>query len=72
MKVSIIVPVYNVESYLDKCLNSLVNQTLKDIVTSSKNQELINNWIKKKQQETYILISPEYKGCQFHYPGWKK
>lgn len=30
-KVSIIVPVYNVEKYLDKCLNSLVNQTFKDI-----------------------------------------
>lgn len=30
-KVSIIVPVYNVEKYLDKCLNSLVNQTLEDI-----------------------------------------
>ena len=30
-KISIIVPVYNVEKYLDKCLNSLVNQTLKDI-----------------------------------------
>ena len=29
-KVSIIVPVYNVEKYIDKCLNSLVNQTLKD------------------------------------------
>ena len=30
-KVSIIVPVYNVEKYLDKCLKSLVNQTLEDI-----------------------------------------
>lgn len=30
-KVSIIVPVYNVEKYLDRCINSLVNQTLKDI-----------------------------------------
>ncbi len=30
-KVSIIVPVYNVENYLEKCLNSLVNQTLSDI-----------------------------------------
>ena len=30
-KVSIIVPVYNVEKYLTKCLDSLVNQTLKDI-----------------------------------------
>jgi len=30
-KISIIVPVYNVEEYLVKCLDSLVNQTLKDI-----------------------------------------
>ena len=30
-KVSIIVPVYQVEKYLQKCLNSLVNQTLQDI-----------------------------------------
>lgn len=30
-KVSIIVPVYNVEKYLIKCLESLVNQTLDDI-----------------------------------------
>ncbi len=29
--VSIIVPVYNAEKYLEKCLESLVNQTLKDI-----------------------------------------
>lgn len=31
MKLSIIVPVYNVEQYLAKCLNSLINQTLIDI-----------------------------------------
>ena len=30
-KVSIIVPVYNVEKYLRKCLDSLVNQTMQDI-----------------------------------------
>lgn len=30
-KVSVIVPVYNVEKYLEKCLNSLVGQTLSDI-----------------------------------------
>lgn len=30
-KVSIIVPVYNVEQYLDRCVQSLLNQTLKDI-----------------------------------------
>ena len=31
VKVSIIVPVYNVEKYIKKCLNSLVHQTLSDI-----------------------------------------
>lgn len=30
-KVSIIIPVYNVEKYIDKCLHCLVNQTLKNI-----------------------------------------
>src|SRR5574344_661413 len=30
-KVSIIIPVYNTEEYLDECLQSLINQTLKDI-----------------------------------------
>ena len=30
-KVSVIIPVYNVEVYLRQCLNSVVNQTLKDI-----------------------------------------
>lgn len=31
VKVSVIVPVYNVEQYIRKCLDSLVNQTLKNI-----------------------------------------
>ncbi len=31
VKVSVIVPVYNSENYLAKCLDSLINQTLKDI-----------------------------------------
>jgi glycosyltransferase involved in cell wall biosynthesis len=30
-KVSIVIPVYNVEKYLRECLDSVVNQTLKDI-----------------------------------------
>lgn len=31
IKVSIIVPIYNVEEYLDRCMQSLLNQTLKEI-----------------------------------------
>ena len=31
VKVSVIVPVYNVEKYLDRCLDSIINQTLNEI-----------------------------------------
>lgn len=30
-KVSLIIPVYNVENYIEKCLNSVISQTLKDM-----------------------------------------
>ena len=30
-KISVIIPVYNVENYIERCLNSIINQTLKDI-----------------------------------------
>ena len=39
-KVSVIVPVYNVEDYIEKCLNSLVNQTLEDIEIKIVNDEV--------------------------------
>ena len=31
IKVSVIVPVYNVEKYLSRCIESIINQTIKDI-----------------------------------------
>jgi glycosyltransferase involved in cell wall biosynthesis len=31
VKISIIIPAYNTEKYLQKCLDSVINQTLKDI-----------------------------------------
>ena len=30
-KVSIIVPIYNSEKYMEKCIDSILNQTLNDI-----------------------------------------
>lgn len=54
VKVSIIVPVYNVEKYLEKCLDSLVNQTMKDIEiivvndgSPDNSQKIIDKYIKK-------------------------
>lgn len=53
MKVSVIVPVYNTENYLRKCLDSLVNQTLKDIEiivvndgSTDNSQEIIDEYSK--------------------------
>lgn len=53
-KVSIIVPVYNVEKYIRKCLESLVNQTLKDIEvivvndgSPDNSQSIIDEYVKK-------------------------
>ncbi|MFR1294979.1 MAG: glycosyltransferase family 2 protein [Coprobacillus cateniformis] len=31
IKVSVIVPIYNVEAYLPRCIESLINQTLQEI-----------------------------------------
>lgn len=42
-KLSIIVPVYNVEKYLPKCSESLTNQTLKDIEIICVNDGSIDN-----------------------------
>ena len=30
-KISIIIPVYNVEKYIGKCLDSIINQTYKNL-----------------------------------------
>ena len=62
-KVTVIVPVYNVEKYIDKCLNSLVNQTLKDIEiimvndgSPDNSQDIIDKYVKKypKKVKSYI------------------
>lgn len=53
-KISIIVPVYNVEKYIDECVQSLVNQTytnleiiLVDDGSTDKSGQKCDNWAKK-------------------------
>ena len=54
VKVSIIVPVYNVEQYLGKCLDSLVNQTLQEIEilvvndgSPDNSQRIIDDYVRR-------------------------
>lgn len=45
-------------------------QALKDIVTAKKRGELIEDWIKQKQKQTFVRINPAYRECEFQYPNW--
>ncbi len=60
-KVSIIIPVYNVEKYLQRCLDSVVNQTLKDIEIicvndgSTDNSAIILEEFSKKDERIKIV-----------------
>lgn len=66
--VSVIVPVYNMESYLEKCMDSLVNQTLEDIEIIVVNDGSVDNSLKilnkykKKYPEKVQVINQENSG----------
>ena len=52
-KISIIIPVYNVEKYIKKCLESLANQTMQDFEviivndgSKDDSEKIIENYIK--------------------------
>ena len=69
MKVSIIVPVYNSESYLRDCLDSLVNQTLKEIeiiaiddASTDKSLEILLEYAKKYSGKIKVFANEQNKG----------
>ncbi len=62
MKVSVIVPVYNVYEYIDKCLDSLVHQTLKDMEiivvndgSPDDSESIIKKYEKKYKNIKYVV-----------------
>lgn len=66
-KISAIIPVYNSEKYLDRCLESLINQTLKDIEIilindGSKDNSLLICKKYAKCDKRIILINKENEG----------
>ena len=61
VKVSVLVPIYNVEDYLPECLDSLVNQTLKEIEiicindgSTDSSPEIIKSYMKKDKRVKII------------------
>ena len=56
-KLSIIVPVYNVQDYLEECLDSLINQTYKDLAiicvndgSTDKSSDILKQYAKKDKR----------------------
>lgn len=67
-KVSVIVPIYNVEKYLEKCINSLLSQTLEDIQIilvndgSKDNSGNIAKEYEKNNKDKVIYVEKENGG----------
>lgn len=66
-KVSVIIPIYNAEKYLKKCLDSIVNQTLKEIEiicvndgSTDKSLEIIKEYSKKDNR--IVVVDKENTG----------
>ncbi len=67
VKVSVVIPVFNVENYLNECLDSIVNQTLKDIEiicvndgSTDSSLDILNNYAKKDNR--IKIISQKNQG----------
>lgn len=70
-KVSVVVPVYNAEKYLKKCLDSLVNQKFDDYelilvndCSSDSSKEIINEY-KKRHEYICVYDNAENKGLSY-------
>lgn len=47
-------------------------QILKSMYENDKTQQIIEDWIKKKQKDTFVRIEDGWRDCDFQYDGWIK
>lgn len=47
-------------------------QLIQSFLEDEKREDTFKKWIIKKQQETYISISPNWVNCEFEFKGWVK
>ena len=71
VKLSVVVPVYNTEKYLKKCLNSLVHQTLENIEIivindgSTDNSAAICEYYAKEHKQIRFINNTENSGLSY-------
>ena len=47
-------------------------QTLKGMYENNRKAKIIDDWVIKKQKETYVRIDDDWRNCEFKYDGWIK
>ena len=47
-------------------------EILYEMISSIRQQEALEKWIREKQRTTYVRISEGWNDCDFKYPGWGK
>ena len=45
-------------------------QEIKGMLERKLSAEFIHDWILKKQKTTFVQIDPEWRNCDFEFPGW--
>lgn len=47
-------------------------QMIKNMYEQSARERIVNDWLEKKIQETYVRIEDGWRGCDFEHKGWIK
>lgn len=47
-------------------------QVVRQLLVQKQSEELLKAWVQKKQQEIYVHIDENWRGCDFQFPGWVK
>lgn len=45
-------------------------QIIKQMAEANRQQKMVDEWLKKKIEKTYVRIDPGWKNCEFQYDGW--
>lgn len=45
-------------------------QVIRNMLEAQLREQTIEDWIRMKQKEVYVHIDPNWRGCDFQYPGW--
>ncbi|SPT68365.1 Chondroitin polymerase [Anaerobiospirillum thomasii] len=65
-KIAVIIPVFNKEKYIERCLNSIINQKYNSLLIILINDGSVDNTIKQiskyKYYDNMVLISQENRG----------